>query len=483
MSKKDSDRVLSFGERAGSKTNEVNKGRVDDMADVIDASIGIDKETLTDGLETKEEKELMEEAFPEESEMGQTPTPNNLDTGRFGLKRKEANNVVRIPKSHRKEVTITFFVIVLLVIGFAVYWHFKSFESYEVVASGNRKDETAMEYIQFQGGFVKYNVDGITYEDKTGTIVWTEAFTMISPKVVICGEYVAVTDIGNNEYILYNASKKVCTVTTDFPISDIQVAAQGLVAVVLEEEKADYITAFDSSGAKVLEIKTTISKNGYPMAIAMSDDGSKLVASYVVIDGEKVTSALTFYNFGNVGKNEVDRQVGSMRFEDELFPRIAFANNDTVVAFSDAHILLYSMKEKPKQILNRKITEKVRSVFYNSAYVGYIANADVKPTSGDSVKHSVKNSDDEDSNLVLRTFSLSGKRGLDKDIPFYYTKLHADEKQIILVGRKACRVYTAKGNLKFKCKFKDGVSDLFSSPNYNQYVLMTPDKTETIKLK
>ena len=107
---------------------------------------------------------------------------------------------------------------------------------------------------------------------------------MTDPKVVSCGDYVAVTDIGNNSYTLYNTSKKLGSFQTDYPITDIQVATQGLVAVVLEDEKTNFITAFDRMGTKCVEIKTTISKNGYPFAIALSEDGQKLVASYVTID-------------------------------------------------------------------------------------------------------------------------------------------------------------------------------------------------------
>ncbi|MCR4715959.1 MAG: DUF5711 family protein [Lachnospiraceae bacterium] len=476
MDKKDSGRFLSFGERENSNENEEsnNSDKELDFAD---------KEKLADGLESKEEKEQMESLFPEEAEAGQTPTPINLDTGRFANKKNSSNNVVKIPRSHRKQISIAILVIIVLIAAFAIFWHFRSFKSYEVVTSTDRFDETAMEYLQFQGGFVKYNVDGITYEDKTGTIIWTEAFNMTMPKVVICGEYVAITDIGNNEYTLYNSTKKVQTVTTDFPISDIQVAKQGLVAVILEDEKVDYITAFDISGAKVLEIKTTISKNGYPMAIAMSEDGTKLVAAYVVVDSSEVTSNLTFYNFGNVGKNEVDRQVGNTRFEGELFPRIAFADNNTVVAYSDKRMILYSMKEKPKEVLNEKLNSSVKSIFYNSKFVGYIANADKQMASSNSVKHEEKAADEDEDRYVINGYTLSGASVLSKEISYYYTNMHANEKEIILIGKKSCEVYTTSGNLKFKGKFDGGISDLFPTTNTNEFILMTPSKTETIRLK
>ena len=477
MSRKDSDRFISFGNPDKEQMNNEEQSARDD-------SIGISKKELTEGLETKEEREQMEAPFVEEEEAGETPVPNNLNTGRFGIKPKDKNsNVIKIPRRHTRQIAIALIVIIVLCAGFAVFWHFRSFDSYEVISSTDKADESSMEYLAFQGGFVKYNVDGITYEDKTGSIVWTEAFNMTSPKVAICKDYVAITDIGNNEYTLYNSVKKITSVTTDFPISDIQVAAQGLVTVVLEDEKVDYITAYDDDGSKVLEIKTSINKNGYPLAIALSEDGTKLVAAYVVVNNTRVESVLTFYNFGNVGKNEVDRLVGTISFEEELFPRIAFVNNDTVVAFSDERVLLYSMKEKPKEILNKKTGGRVKSIFYNASYVGYIANSIRKASSADGEEHKEVDADENEDRYRLRAFTLGGNEVVNKDIDYYYTNIHAGEKEIILIGKKSARVYNYNGRVRFKSDFENGIMDMFPGNSRNQYILLTPTKNEVIRLK
>ena len=482
MSRKDSDRFISFGNPDKEQPNK-EQSDIEDISSKED-SIGISKKELTEGLETKEEKEQMEAPFTEEEEAGETPVPNNLNTGRFGIKPKNKNsNVIKIPRRHTRQIAIGLIVIIVLAAAFAVFWHFRSFDSYEVISSTDKADESSMEYLAFQGGFVKYNVDGITYEDKTGSIVWTEAFNMTSPKVAICKDYVAIADIGNNQFTLYNSVKKVNSVTTDFPISDITVASQGLVTVVLEDEKVDYITAFDDDGGKVLEIKTTINKNGYPLAIALSEDGTKLVAAYVIVNNTKVESVLTFYNFGNVGKNEVDRLVGTISYEEELFPRIAFVDNDTVVAYSDERIVLYSMKEKPKEILNKKTGGRVKSIFYNTSYVGYIANSVKTVSSKAGEEHKEVSKDEQEDRYRLRAFTLNGNEVVNRDIDYYYTNIHASEKEIILIGKKSARVYNYNGRVRFKSDFENGIMDMFPGNSRNQYILLTPSKNEVIHLK
>lgn len=381
-------------------------------------------------------------------------------------------------------------VVLVIILGLAIYFFVnRTYGGYRVDSTMERADETQTEYLSFLGGFVKYNVNGITYEDKTGTIIWTEAFTMSDPKVVMNGEYVALTDIGKNQYTLYNATKKIQTFKTDYPVTDIQIAKQGMVVVVLEDEKVNYIVGYDQSGEKLVEIKTSINKNGYPLAIALSDDGQKLVASYVTIHDTQLENSLTFYNFGSVGKNEVDRQVGYKKFDDELFPRVEFANNDTVCTFSNKRLVIYGMKQKPKEICDKKLPQNVKSIFCNDHYVGYISKNSVsgqKKTSKEkdaTVKSTVEKSGETSDNYTLKAFDLNGIERLSQNIDFSYTKMHATEDEIVLLSDNKCQIYKYNGFIKFNGNFREGISDFFPTTRKNHYVLITNNATKMIHLK
>lgn len=419
-------------------------------------------------------------------------------------------------RQHSKKAYIAVGVVTVLLLLVAGFFYInRTHEDYAVDSKAQRTDRTAMEYLSFQGGFIKYNMDGITYEDRAGNIVWTEAFTMTDPKVVTRGEYVAITDIGNNSYALYNTSKKIGNFTTDYPITDIQVATQGLVAVVLEHEKVNYIVAFDRAGSrKYIEIKTTINKNGYPLAIAMSDDGKKLVVSYITINQGTVEDSLTFYNFDDVGQNEIDRQVGYKKFTGQLFPRLEFLSNDTLCAFGDSRFVIYSMKQKPKEIINKKVKDEIKSVFYNSSYVGYVsrgkhtiesteqttlkavqAAAEGTQATGQTTQiteqatkadgNTSENAAEEaaSAQYVLKAFNLKGKQILTEDIDFNYTNIHSTEKEIILLSSEQCRVIKYNGFVKFEKDFNNELVDFFPSNRNNHYVLITRDATQMIHLK
>lgn len=418
---------------------------------------------------------------------------------------------VIVLRQHSKKVYIAAGVIIVLLLSvFGFFYINRTHDSYAVDSNAQRTDRTAMEYLSFQGGFIKYNMDGITYEDRAGNIVWTEAFTMVDPKVVTRGEYVAITDIGNNSYALYNTSKKIGNFTTDYPITDIQVATQGLVVVVLEHEKVNYIVAFDRAGSrKYIEIKTSINKNGYPLAIAMSDDGKKLVVSYITINQGTVENSLTFYNFDDVGQNEVDRQVGYKKFTGQLFPSLEFLSNDTVCAFGDSRFVIYSMKQKPKEIINKKVKDEIKSVFYNSSYVGYVSREkhtlnsteqtpvnvvkaagttgqELEKTEQDKTEQVIEATEEASgktsANYVLKAFNLKGKQILTEDIDFNYTNIHSTEDEIILLSSEQCRIIKYNGFVKFEKNFNNELVDFFPSNRNNHYVLITRDATQMIHL-
>lgn len=459
---------------------------------------GTPKITDKDPFQDASDKETKDEDADLYEEDEQTEDKGHSSKGLGTVRPDFGNANVIVLRQHSKKVYVAVgAVVVVMVLLFGFFYLNRTHDSYVVDSNAQRTDRTAMEYISFQGGFIKYNMDGITYEDRAGNIVWTEAFTMTDPKVVTRGEYVAITDIGNNSYALYNTSKKLGNFTTDYPITDIQVATQGLVAVVLEHEKVNYIVAFDRAGSKkYIEIKTSINKNGYPLAIAMSDDGKKLVVSYITINQGTVENSLTFYNFDDVGKNEVDRQVGYKKFSNQLFPSLQFLSNDTLCAFGDSRFVIYSMKQKPKEIINKKVKDEIKSVFYNSSYVGYVSREKhriqtTEETEGitkqtNETTQQILETTEEDSKetakYVLKAFNLKGKQILTEDIDFNYTNIHSTDKEIILLSSEQCRIIKYNGFAKFEKGFDNELFDFFPSNRPNHYVLITREATQMIHL-
>jgi len=54
-----------------------------------------------------------------------------------------------------------------------------------------------------------------------------------------------------------------------------ELAKQGVTAVLMNGENTDYIYIYDKDGTLLSEIETVVARDGFPLAIALSEDGTK----------------------------------------------------------------------------------------------------------------------------------------------------------------------------------------------------------------
>ncbi|MDE7367836.1 MAG: hypothetical protein K2N24_10820 [Lachnospiraceae bacterium] len=362
-------------------------------------------------------------------------------------------------------------VIILLCLGAGGFWlmnRTQYYNDFELLSVVENSDATQMSYLAYNGSLVKYSKDGITYLDKAGNAVWMESYKMKQPMVVVSDEYVAVADLNGNSVYIFNAGGKVSAIETPYTICNLDVADQGVFAVVLENESENFIELYDKNGKNLVNIRTTIADSGYPLDIALSDDGSKMVSSYVTVEGLTLKNSIAAYNFGEVGQNETDRLVGGFQLEGTIVPKVEFLNNDTICAFGDNQFRFYSMREKPseKGIID-DFSKEIQSIFYNSRYVGIVE----------------KGTGEENALYYLRVFDTNGNERFSKALNFTYNNIYATEEEIIIVGNAESRIYSFQGNLKFSYSFPREVNNIVPTGSPQRYIVVYDDTTEIIKLR
>lgn len=361
--------------------------------------------------------------------------------------------------------------VILLCVGIVGYWllnRTQYYNDFEVLSVVENSDATRMSYLAYNGSLLKYSKEGITYLDRAGNAVWMESYNMKQPMVAVLDEYAAVADLNGNSVYIFNASGKVNNIETPCTICNLDVASQGVFAVVLENESENIIELYDKNGEILVELRTTIADSGYPLDIALSNDGSKMVSSYVTVEGITLKNSIAAYNFGEVGQNETDRLVGGFRLEDTIVPEIEFLNNDLFCAFGDNQFRFYSMKEKPseKSIIDN-FSEEIQSIFYNSRYVGVVE----------------KGTGEENVLYYLRVFDTNGNQKFSKALNFTYHDIYATEEEIIIVGSSESRIYNFQGKLKFSYSFPKEVNSIIPTGSPERYIVVYDDTTEIIKLR
>jgi hypothetical protein len=282
------------------------------------------------------------------------------------------------------------------------------------------------------------------------------------------GNYAVVADKGGNTVRVFNTEGAVSEVTMPYTICDIDVGSQGAFTVILESDETNYINMYSSTGEQIYTMQTSIDKSGYPVDMSISDDGQKLVTSYFFMEGVDTKMNLAAYNFGEVGQNSnADRIVGGYVFEDELIPKVEFISNDVVAAFSDSHIYIYAMKEKPSKQAEITYDNEIQSIFYSEKFVGTVE----------------KNPDTEGEKYLMKVYDLRGNQEFTYPFSLEYDNIYATKDEIIVTGGTECLIVSAKGKTKFSYAFDSRIKNMIPATGSRKYIITFDNRTETIMLK
>lgn len=364
-----------------------------------------------------------------------------------------------------KVITIIGIVCALL-LAIYLFCVYRTYNNYKVRKTIKIETGTNSQYQAFGEFVVKYSNDGISYINGTETI-WNEAYEMKSPIVDVCGDYLAIADKNSNTIYIFNKKGKVGEVNTSYPIIKIEVAQQGVVAALLEEASANYIELYDKEGNLIVSHKSLLSENGFPLSFSISNDGEKMMTSYLSIKEGSTENHVIFYNFSNVGKDEVDRVVGTFnQYGETIVPAVYFVSNEDAIAIGDNVLTIYKMKEKPTIRKEIKFDKEIQKVFYNEKYVGLI----FENSKGDTP-------------YKMEVYSLSGEKIMSKEIEMNLDHVKFAGKNVLMYDDVTCELISLKGVAKFKHVFTKQLDAIVPMESTNTFLLMTKNKIEEISLK
>ena len=373
-------------------------------------------------------------------------------------------------KRHRRSKASKWIILiaVLLIagVGYLIYLDNKVYTSYEVLETAQITDNYNGRFYEFGDYMLRYSEDGIAYLNGSKTY-WNHTFEMREPIIDICNSYVAVAEQKSNTIYICNNKGFQGQVETEYPIVGLDVSDNGIVAAITgENSELSYIEVIDEDGTRIAKGQSVLSNQGCPVDISISEDGTKLVVSYLCVGSGVIQSKVVFYNYSEIGKNEVDRFVGGYNFDKTMVARVEFVNNDTVVAFGDDKVVLYSMKQKPSVIAEISIDKEIKSIFYDEEYIGLVlANGQA----------------DNPYNMVV--YDIEGKKISDVDFNLSYKNIKIANKTIILYNDVTLRVYTVKGKQKYEGNFDKGIVDVIMLDDKYNYLIIDPANVEKIKLK
>ena len=300
--------------------------------------------------------------------------------------------------AHRRNIFLGVLLTVGVITAFAYTMYVQienqTFSGYTVVSEFDKKIYAQTSVTEYRDGYISCSRDGISYTDSKGNAVWNQTFEMQSPMVEKKGDWVAVGDYNGHKIYNIGPNGSVQEIDTNLPLRQLTVAANGVVAAVLEDGGVTWINVYNPNGEKAVGIKTTMQKSGYPMSVSLADSGKLLQVNYLRPESGSMKSVVSFYNFDAVGQNYTDTMVSSYEFSNAVAPLGAFMNAGTAFSVADNHLVFYEGAEIPKNICQYLLSDEIQSVFYGSDYLALVYaatdgnsryRADIYDTSGTRV--------------------------------------------------------------------------------------------------
>ncbi len=351
-----------------------------------------------------------------------------------------------------------------------VFWFFlRTYHNYEVVDSMERKTDTSANYYFREDGVVCYSKDGISFTNNSGEVLWDQVFGMAAPKMSACGDYMAIGDVGANSVYIFNGTGLEGRIALEKPVQDIRVSRQGVIAVVLSDNDANQINLYSKQGEILAGVKASINTTGYPLTLALSEDGTHLVVSYVVFSDGKVSSRLVFYNFANAEAS--GEPAGSFDYE-ELFPRLEFVGDHTVLACGANGFHTYQFKDTVSEKFNYTFGTEAKSIFVTDKNIGIITKNMEEAKEGKTVDK-----------YAVQVYRFSGGRAASFTFDFDYKSVSASNSDIIFYNDQECEIYTYRGHKKFQYVFEHNIESVLPGIDSGEYVLIDVQSVQTIRLK
>lgn len=380
----------------------------------------------------------------------------NTESFRQKITRHRLNVLIRV-------AVVTVAVVLAVVFGVS---HYKN-QIYTDLVVSQRAEKVSLDtnsYLNNNGSVITYSKDGISSTDGSGKVLWNMTYEMQNPIVRTSAGIVAVCDYNGHLVYLINSDGKVSEIDTNLPIRDFCVSKESRVAAIIEDAGNSWVNLYDSNGNQLVEVKATMTKTGYPLAVTLS--GEVMGVSYFYVDGDTMRSSVSFYNFGGIGENVSDHIVSSYDYADAVVPMVEFMDSETLFALADNRLMFYSGAKKPTSSSDAILNESIVGAYYGDTNIALI----FYDTTGE---HKYR----------MDLYEKTGKKMMSYAFDMDYKSVLIHNNQVMIYNENECIVLNSEGREKYVGHFPESVIFVSTTDSNKKYIAVTSDAIETISFE
>lgn len=361
---------------------------------------------------------------------------------------------------------ITLGVIAFIVLAFFLYHTLRIYTNYNIKEVTERTESSTSVTLQIGNNLVSYSKDGASCVDVDGNKVWNQTYEMQKPIVGVTENSIAISDYNGRSIYVMDSEKILGTISTNMPVKNVAVSESGIVAAVMEDGSTTWIYVYDAKGNVLVFFKTKMNNSGYPMSVALSPDAMLMAVSYLYVDSGIMRSSVAFYNFGEVGQNELHNYVSGFNYTDSLVPYVKFMNEEIMVAVADDRIMFYKGNQKPAVLGETLLSQEILGVYSNKEYVGLVF---------ENLEGGTK--------YYMDLYNIEGEKQDTLEFDCEYTDIVITQKSILIYNKNEWNVYTIGGRKKFSGVYENSIQKIIATDNIEHYLIVTDDTLENVVLK
>jgi len=361
-------------------------------------------------------------------------------------------------------------VLVLIIIGAvcAIIWIGQKNRIYtmtEVLSEHPRQTSASARSMLLGDCILTYSNDGASCSDAKGKTIWNQTYEMQNPIVSVCENVVAIGDYNGRQIYIMNTEKCLSTISTNLPIRGLSVSGDGIVAAVLDDADITWVNLYNSKGENPVNFKTTMSQSGYPLAVSLSPNSTLVSISYVAPQDNGIKSSVAFYNFDEVGQNEIDNYMSGYDYQ-TIVPHVEFMTSELAYALADDRLMFYEGGQKPMSKAEVLLEDEIQAAYHNEQYVGLVSY----DTSGNN-------------KYMLRLYDSEGNNKCNQGFDVEYKNIILSGENIYIYGETECLIYNTFGIQKYAGTMEKSINLLIPGNQVDRLTLVSYDVIQNLQLK
>lgn len=362
----------------------------------------------------------------------------------------------------RMRVAIGVAIAVMVVVGTYFLIECQTYNEARIVNTYKNGTSGSGGYVRFANGVLRYSRDGVALLDEKGEELWNQPCQIKTPIAEVNQDAVAVGDSGGNNIMVFDRNGLKGEIKTDLPIEKLAVSPKGIVSAILKNEGSPIVTVYDATGNLLVEHKASISGSGYPMDVAVSEDGYRVMISYLSVQDGKLTGKVICYSFDEAGGDNPDHIVMEETYDNMIIPTVFFVKNNLAVAVGDSKFFIYKGEEKPEVLQEVELGQEIKSVFCDESNIGFVVKNEV--------------------GYELRLYDMSGKQVMSEQFSGEYSHVKMEKNQIIMYDGKKCSIYSKWGIHKFEGELENDIMEIIPMFGINKYLTISENEIQEVYL-